>query len=114
MAKNRSASEAFSIAGTKSAKVRAMKEASAPAGPAPAAQAEASHAQAGPAVEETVSERTMKGSTSTKKRQAVGADRRAVTVYLPRDLYNRLRMATIEQDCSMTNLMIEALEDHLR
>ena len=40
-------------------------------------------------------------------------DRRSVTAYLPLDLYNRLRREAFEGHCSMTSVVIEALNAHL-
>ena len=97
MAKTRPAADAFKIAGTKSA------------------------ARAKTAAEPTVE--TSRGKESkaparvtakTQKRQANGADRRAVTVYLPRELFNKLREEASAQDSSLTNVAIEAFERCLK
>lgn len=99
MARTRSAADAFDIAGSKTASTaRTAKAATEPASRAAQPQPE-------PAPRVTA---------KTQKRQANGEDRRAVTAYIPRDLFNDLRAKTCEEDCSITNVVIDALELYLR
>ena len=61
--------------------------------------------------EETGVETKVRKSKTTAKKQADNSETRPVTCYMPKDLYKRLRIESIEQESSMTNLMIAALEE---
>ena len=97
MAKTRPAADAFKIAGTKSA--------------APAKTAVKPATEATPEVAQDVA--APRVTAKTQKRQANGETRRSVTAYLPLDLYKDLRAEAFSKDCSMTNIIIEALENQL-
>jgi hypothetical protein len=100
MAKNRSAAEAFSIAGTKSAR--------------PAAPEGQRSESASPTRAEEKAQLPMQGgnvqTTSSAKRQAPGVKTRALTVHIPVELMRKLRERAFQEERSMTNVAIEALE----
>ena len=49
---------------------------------------------------------------TTSKRQGTDVERRSLTVYLPKDLFMKVRMHSFECDSSMTNVVIDALQEY--
>ena len=62
---------------------------------------------------ETKTETKVRKSKTTPKKQADNSETRAVTCYMPKDLFKHLRTEAFEQECSMTNLIIKAVEEYL-
>lgn len=96
MAKSKTRAEAFSIAGARNAAETVTESTETPV----AAQNEGG----------TV--RNNGQSRDTLKKQADGVETRQVTVYLPTNLYKQLRIDAVEQDASMTNIVIRLLKEH--
>ena len=93
MAKNRSAAEAFNIAGSKTA-----RKTSAPA--------------SSPAPRKTLARN---GQTiSTAKKQAAGAKTQRLTANVPVELLAKLRERAFKENRSLTNIVLDALEQYLK
>ena len=98
MAKSISRDEAFNIAGTHTQNENAQEI-----------------TQSSEDNEEQISGETkVRKTQTTKKKQADNSQTRAVTCYMPKDLYKRLRIETLERDCSMTSYIIWAVEEYMR
>ena len=94
MAKSRRAEEAFILTETQQKEEKATK-------------AKTQSTQA----EEQDNKETRRTRTTTK-RQGTDVERRSLTVYLPKDLFKKVRMYSFECDSSMTNVVIDALQEY--
>lgn len=101
MAKSKTRAEAFSIGGARNAEQAQATETATEGTETPVAAQNASG---------TV--RNNGQSRDTLKKQADGVKTRQVTVYLPVPLYKQLRIDAVEQDASMTNIVIRLLKKH--
>ncbi len=93
MAKNRSAAEAFNIAGSKTA-----RKTSAPA--------------SSPAPRKTFARNAQ--TISTAKKQAAGAETQRLTANVPVELLTKLRERAFKENRSLTNIVLDALEQYLK
>ncbi len=93
MAKNRSAAEAFNIAGSKTA-----RKTSAPASCPSPRKTLARNAQ----------------TISTAKKQAAGAETQRLTANVPVELLTKLRERAFKENRSLTNIVLDALEQYLK
>ncbi len=93
MAKNRSAAEAFNIAGSKTA-----RKTSAPA--------------SSPAPRKTLARNAQ--TISTAKKQAAGAETQRLTANVPVELLTKLRERAFKENRSLTNIVLDALEQYLK
>ncbi len=93
MAKNRSAAEAFNIAGSKTA-----RKTSAPA--------------SSPSPRKTLARNAQ--TISTAKKQAAGAETQRLTANVPVELLTKLRERAFKENRSLTNIVLDALEQYLK
>lgn len=98
MAKNRSAAEAFNIAGSKSARSTTERSKSGSA--------------SSPAPRKTLAPNAQ--TVSTAKKQAAGAETQRLTANVPVELLTKLRERAFKENRSLTNIVLDALEQYLK